>query len=710
MAAWLDGLPGLFSGAGMAAGAPDGRGAVVISSLGSGGPLPARSKTTMLWLTPDPWRVVARHRLPLYARAPTWSPDGAWLALEGDGIEVFDTRTKKRHAFRAGGRGPLCWTSDSQTLIGVVSDVGLFSWTPATGAWRVLPWPEGTDFLNYGKALRIGPDGRILAIGSRGGYGENQTVLFDLTTGAVASVRSETLAVFWWADGQECALLGAPPTLQLLVGAPSEPVLLPRLFGNVHLSPSGERLLLTGDSSVAMVDLTDASVLSLPEAEFVCPNAAAWVGEAAVVVVDDTGDVCLIDAESGAVLLELFGEMDALIAGILPDGRTFVWPDYRLVVVDEGGAVRAVAIDPESPPTGQIGVQWGEHLVLSGEGGALIVCDLAQEREVTRLIGHTGALMYARFSADGAWLASASWDGSLRIWSTADWTEQACFVSTDWVGSMTGVPGGSWAPGGGRLAVTTTDKTPFGIRIWQASGVVIMLPGEAVLGWLDDAQILIRDQDAAAVWCVETGARLAACPIADVCAVKQWVMGAQIAVVDRSARLLLWTPGDGLRVLESAAKVCDAAWSAGGALLSRDEAGALCCWTDGTLRWQRAGIAAVAVHPEQDTALVVADGRVEVLAVDSGQPTHTLAVDNVASVHWMGGRVVLGGSAGGVGGAMIRVWEPVSGRVRALWGSSGRLFFRDGEGPVRHDGEAPLFRVEWDGEVERLVPADRLPD
>ena len=57
-----------------------------------------------------------------------------------------------------------------------------------------------------------------------------------------------------------------------------------------------------------------------------------------------------------------------------------------------------------------------------------------------------------------------------------------------------------------------------------------------------------------------------------------------------------------------------------------------------------------------------------------------------------------------VGGERIRIWEPDTGQVRRLWGSSGRLFTQHGDGSTIHDGQAPLLAVRFDGETEWLTP------
>jgi len=687
------------------AGAPDGRGVVLLSALSHGGPLPSAATSVMLWLEPEPWRVVARRRMPLYARAPSWSPDGGWLALEGDGIEVLDTRTRRRHAAHAGGRGPLCWTPDSRTLIGVVDGEGLFCWTLETDEWRVLPLSGGTEAIHYAKILRVRPDGRILAIGSEGGFGEDDTLLLDLQTGAVDMVLEDTLVVFWRPDGQECALLGQPPTLRQRVGTPALPVRLPPIPGRLSLSPSGRNLLMLDDAAVATVDLSTSRLLSQPAAEFVYVNDADWVGDDVAAVIDDSGDACLIDASSGQILLKLLGVLQTLLVGILPDGSPLLWQDGRPVVVDEDGAAHPIRSLPRRDASERFEALIGDAMLLSADDNSLIVHDL--QAEVTRLRGHNQPIRETSVSADGRFLFSTAWDGTLRIWSTVDWSEQGRLWSTDLVGSLTGIPYAVWSPIGARLAVQTMHESGSSrIRIWEPGGAVRILPGEALLGWLDGDRVLLCEEDSVSVWCVQTGSQLAICPLLDPHQIRRWAPGETVAAWSPE-RLLLWTPsGDLVVLLGRDAEVGELVWSAGGLLLSLEDSGRLCCWdAAGTRRWQRDGILAMAAHPTQDTVLVVDAERVVCLSLSDGQSGPSLSADNLASVRWEGGRAVLQGSAGGVGGERIRIWDPETGRVRCLWGAARQLFSQEAEEPIVHDGQAPLLAVRFDGETEWLTPA-----
>jgi COMPASS component SWD3 len=75
------------------------------------------------------------------------------------------------------------------------------------------------------------------------------------------------------------------------------------------------------------------------------------------------------------------------------------------------------------------------------------------------LHGHTAAVSQVRISPNGAWIASASADGTLRVWDAATGAHMDTLV-----GHMAGVSCLAWSPDSGTLASGSDDKA---IRLWD---------------------------------------------------------------------------------------------------------------------------------------------------------------------------------------------------------------------------------------------------
>jgi WD40 repeat protein len=100
----------------------------------------------------------------------------------------------------------------------------------------------------------------------------------------------------------------------------------------------------------------------------------------------------LWDPNSGKLLRTLRGHFNVYSANFSPDGK-------RLVATT------------------------GEHFHNFGQGSAQ-VWDVETGRELMVLEGHTGTLGFAAFSPDGQRIATADWNGLVRVWESFPWREQ----------------------------------------------------------------------------------------------------------------------------------------------------------------------------------------------------------------------------------------------------------------------------------------------
>jgi WD40 repeat protein len=87
--------------------------------------------------------------------------------------------------------------------------------------------------------------------------------------------------------------------------------------------------------------------------------------------------------------------------------------------------------------------------------------DLADPALQRVLTGHTSLLNAVAVAPDGRWLATASSDGTARIWDAATGQQRAVLAGhTGWVRAVAVAPDGSW------LATTGSDRK---VRIWEAA-------------------------------------------------------------------------------------------------------------------------------------------------------------------------------------------------------------------------------------------------
>ncbi len=183
------------------------------------------------------------------------------------------------------------------------------------------------------------------------------------------------------------------------------------------------------------------------------------------------GKVMLWDAADGSELRTLTG--DAV------SGRSVVFsPDGRRVAAQWGTTVQiwdaahgralrnlrsfwpyCVAFSPD----GRFLVTAGGYEDAKGREGVLLfdlVGNAKDAKEPRGFKGHTKTVMSAAFSPDGTRLATASWDGTVKVWDVADGKELRTLT-----GHVKPVTSVAFSPDGTRLASVGTDRT---VRLWDA--------------------------------------------------------------------------------------------------------------------------------------------------------------------------------------------------------------------------------------------------
>ena len=186
------------------------------------------------------------------------------------------------------------------------------------------------------------------------------------------------------------------------------------------------------------------------------------------------------------------------------DGRVRIWDWRRRELLDTiegpGGKLYVAAYHPQRP-----------LLAVCGEAYDAWIIDPESELSFRALTGHTLAIESLEFSADGELLATASSDGTARVWRVADWSEVAAIDPGR--GRLSSV---SFSPDGQRLAIGEVNGD---VLVWNLETNRLEFEGRH----LDGVQGVDFSAD---------GRRLAAC--------------------DRGGTLRIWEPDNTARPLSEA--------------------------------------------------------------------------------------------------------------------------------------------------------------
>jgi len=362
-------------------------------------------------------------------RSLAWSPDGSWLASgANDGmVRVWDTTSGTERCAIAGpaGRvGSLAWSPDGTRLASGADDATVRVWDASDGA------EVCALFGHFGRVWSVGwsPDGTRLASGATDGTVRLWAVTSVGERRAPPGHANRVRCVAWSPDGSRLATCANDGTVRIWDGATGAELLA---FGghtgfvrSVTWSPDGTRLASCGnDATVRVWQASNGGQLRALSWGTGPLRSVAWSPDGtSLASAANDGTVRLWDAATWANRSALVGHTalvrsvrwspdGTLLASAGNDGTVRVWNTRTGVEVanlsGHFGRVWSVAWSPD-----------GTQLAYGADSCAVLAWMAEGGTDREEVLGHTHRVASVIWTPDGDALASAGYDGTLRVEAT----------------------------------------------------------------------------------------------------------------------------------------------------------------------------------------------------------------------------------------------------------------------------------------------------
>lgn len=376
-------------------------------------------------------------------RQIAFSPDRQYLASAGADGTICLWRTNTQAIYTDGQQAPdrtLTWLDNGPALSpDAAQEITALAFSPdgkhlaaiARGSAVVKVWEVASGHLLYqlevtqqATQLAYSPDGRWIAAG-----GDRTLTVWQASTGALKARLTQAQAIHtmqFSPDSQTLLLAGHDGNVQLwtLLAAADDSLDLQQAVGLLHpvavnhatFSPRGQWVATAGDDGLTRLwnAATGELVLSL-QGDQAIANLADLPAEAATPASDP----------QSAVLHVAFNADESLLASTSADAQIRIWnlANRQLqstlktdtTPVNRMGNAQAIAQSLIFSPTGQLVVTLQPEQA-SGSMQAHLWNTRSGEL-ISTLGADLGSVTATQFSAEGTYVATATEDGTVRLWS-----------------------------------------------------------------------------------------------------------------------------------------------------------------------------------------------------------------------------------------------------------------------------------------------------